>query len=687
MHYQCVTSIFCRRFKPDPKLSESEPVSSQIHAPNPSHLPDAAGTTALLDQLSDADLLDAWRTDQQTEALAALVNRYSVMVLSVCRRRCRSAADAEDAFQSTFLYLAGSAKKIKDPTRLPGWLHRVAQRAAIATTRSRDYESESMSEVPDTLDGPLTKLTRRHDAIVLDEELSNLPDHYRAAMVMHLLEGKSYESLATQFGSTIGAIRGHVQRGKKLLAGRLRRRGVVPVLAFAAANAMTVSANAAADASSFLPPDLPPGDLPPSPIDASILQTLLAQGISLMPSLVVTAGTVGAGALIALMMLVQSPANGQSDQPDLIVQLPSGGSADQTDAVGQFQAIPGDMPNPKPPAKTTAQQKKQAAAAVPTPAPSAIANALTEALDSPTVVAVNTTIGGLADALSKATDLPVILDRRTLEMLQVDTLTKVNMNSRDQPLRSSLREYLQPLGLKAIVQDDALVVTADMTYWTRKGLQTDRWIDQGTDQNDRFDEALDKPVSQSFNDTPLEEAVAQLSEQLDIPMIIDRTALEEVGLTVDTPVNITLKSVRLKSFLNLMLRDLELTYHVSDEVLQITTREAAETNLRGRIYFLEATGIAQGNIDHLIETIQSTVNPDTWDALGGPSTISVLHIGVGNRPSIIVSSMMDVHAQIESTMQTLRDTHFGPDPGTEAVVPVQTHNGGMGGGGMGGGMF
>ena len=49
--------------------------------------------------LSDADLLDAWTRDQFRPALAELIKRYSVMVLSVCRRGCARAVDVDDVFR------------------------------------------------------------------------------------------------------------------------------------------------------------------------------------------------------------------------------------------------------------------------------------------------------------------------------------------------------------------------------------------------------------------------------------------------------------------------------------------------------------------------------------------------------------------------------------------------------------
>ena len=182
-----------------------------------SHTPPLA-TDLRYATLSDAELLDAWVSDRHRDSLATLIERYRVMVISVCRRRCRSEADADDAFQAAFLHLARNAKSIRDPRRLPGWLHRVAQRAATATLKHSERETIAMVDTPADPDDPLDRLTLRHEAIVLDEELADLPEHYRAALVMHILDGQSLGQLADQFGVTVGSVRGRLQRGKQLLA-------------------------------------------------------------------------------------------------------------------------------------------------------------------------------------------------------------------------------------------------------------------------------------------------------------------------------------------------------------------------------------------------------------------------------------------------------------------------------------
>ncbi|TWU34445.1 RNA polymerase sigma factor [Novipirellula artificiosorum] len=256
---------------------------------------------ALLAQASDEDLLDAWDRDHQGAALAVLIQRYSAMVLSVCRRRCRCDADADDAFQSTFLYLAKNARKIRHPERIGGWLHRVAQRAAVAACQIAKRETEPMVEPTSTFLDPFEQLPRRHEAMVLDEELADLPEHYRSALVMHVYEGRTLEQVANDFGTSTGSIRGRLQRGKKILARRLRSRGVVPVFAFAAATVTAVASSTASAASQSLVGSTTAGDMPDPPIDLTVLDKLLGEGVRVGTSVYVATVMIAGTLLLGLV--------------------------------------------------------------------------------------------------------------------------------------------------------------------------------------------------------------------------------------------------------------------------------------------------------------------------------------------------------------------------------------------------
>jgi hypothetical protein len=100
----------------------------------------------------------------------------------------------------------------------------------------------------------------------------------------------------------------------------------------------------------------------------------------------------------------------------------------------------------------------------------------------------------------------------------------------------------------------------------------------------RIESELDKTTDIDMVEMPLKDVVQYLQERHQIPIVLNQKKLEEASVSIDTPVTKSLKGIRLASALNLMLRDLELTYVVRDEVLQITTPEDAASMTEVRVY-------------------------------------------------------------------------------------------------------
>jgi RNA polymerase sigma factor (sigma-70 family) len=649
-------------------------------------------TEYALGALSDADLLDAWSRDQHRPALAELVRRYSVMVLSVCRRRCRSVADADDAFQTTFLYLARNSQKIRRPERLAGWLQRVAQRAAVASLKSAKRETEPMVETPDKPDCPLDRLTQRHEAIVLDEELSDLPEHYRTALVMHIYDGHPLQAMADHFGTSIGSIRGRLQRGKQMLARRLRHRGVVPVLALAAAHAWTASAAGAAAASeSFWETTSGSPSLPDPPIESSLLESLLAQGVRLMPSLYTSAGIVAGTALLAIALTSNQETtsggetDGQTAAGPPTIALPAaevvgqfgggaGGPGVQMGKLGDGGA--GLAGGAGAPDRSSLVWKNQPTLPQPT---SAVARRAEESLQTEADFAIHGSFIELPEKISQVAGVPVLVDDRAIEFAEVQWTQEVNFERTKLPLRTALREILHPHGLKVVVADEGLLITADPATLVHRGIGTSRWINVDEDAAKMIDKQLQEVAEFSFQDMPLSEALEIISQQHPLPVVLDTRALEEIGLTPDQTVSIQLRGVKLRSALRLLLSDLDLTYTIQGESLVVTTPEAEENQLLQRIYWLESTGIATGDFDALTELIKSTIAPDTWDDMGGPSTMSP----TGSvRPAMLISTTYEIHRSIDNLLKTLRETHFGVDPVLERVQVPGPADPPQGGGGF-----
>src|SRR5688500_13096322 len=74
----------------------------------------------------DAQLLERFIAYRDENAFEALVRRHGPTVFGVCRRVLRNSADAEDAFQATFLVLVRKASHIGQRELLANWLYGVA---------------------------------------------------------------------------------------------------------------------------------------------------------------------------------------------------------------------------------------------------------------------------------------------------------------------------------------------------------------------------------------------------------------------------------------------------------------------------------------------------------------------------------------------------------------------------------
>ena len=174
---------------------------------------------------SDGELLGRFVERRDERALAALVDRHGPMVWGVCRR-VLSHHDAEDAFQAAFIVLVRKAASVKPREMVGNWLYGVAQHAALQARRTIARRREvQVTEMPDAAAAQNDQWPDVQP--LLDQELSRLPDRYRAVLVLCDLEGKTRRDVAVQLGCPEGTVASRLVRARSMLAKRLTQRGVV----------------------------------------------------------------------------------------------------------------------------------------------------------------------------------------------------------------------------------------------------------------------------------------------------------------------------------------------------------------------------------------------------------------------------------------------------------------------------
>jgi RNA polymerase sigma factor (sigma-70 family) len=176
----------------------------------------------------DGRLLDDYLARHNEAAFAALVERYGPLVLGVCRRVLQDQHDAEDAFQATFLVLARKAASLDRQRSLGNWLYAVAYRTALKAKINGARRRVHERQVVDMPALPSPESSRWEELRpVLDEELSRLPEKYRAPLVLCYLEGKTHLQAARDLGWPSGSVSRRMARARELLRERLLRRGVI----------------------------------------------------------------------------------------------------------------------------------------------------------------------------------------------------------------------------------------------------------------------------------------------------------------------------------------------------------------------------------------------------------------------------------------------------------------------------
>jgi RNA polymerase sigma factor (sigma-70 family) len=182
----------------------------------------------VLNRPDDRDLLALFTGARDEAAFAAILDRHSRLVWAVCRGLLPNDADAEDAFQATFVALFLGAARIRHTRSLAPWLHtaatRIAKKVRLAAARRRGHERRAAR----ALAAPTAVSNETWEALNLavHDEINRLPARLRAAFVLCVLEGQRHQDAAAQLGVPVGTISARISRARDRLLAALSARGL-----------------------------------------------------------------------------------------------------------------------------------------------------------------------------------------------------------------------------------------------------------------------------------------------------------------------------------------------------------------------------------------------------------------------------------------------------------------------------
>ncbi len=194
--------------------------------------------------VDEAALIAALRAGHEW-AFEALVRVYGGRLLAVARRFTRSDEDAQDVVQSAYLNAFRALDDFAGTAQLSTWLHRIVVNAALMKLRARRRKPEESIE--DLLpafreDGhhveqfaewsaPADRLMERKETRSMVRAcIDELPDSYRAVLMLRDIEELSTQEAADRLEITATAVKVRLHRARQALSTLLRRHYAHPVV-------------------------------------------------------------------------------------------------------------------------------------------------------------------------------------------------------------------------------------------------------------------------------------------------------------------------------------------------------------------------------------------------------------------------------------------------------------------------
>lgn len=166
---------------------------------------------------SDVELLRAVAGGDEA-ALAALYDRYRLILFGLLLRILHSRAEAEDCLQEIFLQVWRKASDFDEARGRPfTWLVTLARSRAIDRLRalgSRDRTAQDAAReaVEETSDA-VTDAIRSERSAVVRRALNSIPDEQRRVLEMAYFDGLTQSEIAEQLGQPLGTVKTRTRSG------------------------------------------------------------------------------------------------------------------------------------------------------------------------------------------------------------------------------------------------------------------------------------------------------------------------------------------------------------------------------------------------------------------------------------------------------------------------------------------
>ncbi len=189
----------------------------------------------LIEQYSDATLLDLYKKDKDTKWLGYLFERYSLLVFGVCMKYLKQVNDAKDATQQVFEKAFVEINKY-EVTYFKSWIYSIAKNHCLMQLRGKGHQTVFMDTLPEEFGeelSPIELFDSKEDLLEkqienLDEAIQHLNQEQKTCIELFYLQKLSYRDIEEKTGFNFQQVKSHIQNGKRNLRIFLEQKQKVP---------------------------------------------------------------------------------------------------------------------------------------------------------------------------------------------------------------------------------------------------------------------------------------------------------------------------------------------------------------------------------------------------------------------------------------------------------------------------
>lgn len=156
------------------------------------------------------------------QAFETLLDRYETRVYRLALRFTNNVPDAEDVTQEVFLGIYRSLPNFRGLSSLSTWIYRIAMNHCLEYRRKRrldciPYNEELMLTSQDWREDPEKSAARGELSSQVEAALSRLSPQHRDVVVLHELQGLTYQEVATLLNVPVGTVKSRLSNACRRL--------------------------------------------------------------------------------------------------------------------------------------------------------------------------------------------------------------------------------------------------------------------------------------------------------------------------------------------------------------------------------------------------------------------------------------------------------------------------------------